>query len=162
MNAAPASIQEFTTKEETMCEQNNGNQSRPCTTIAAVSVTSTTIEAALREIVQKIVRAGQIRDAIVTEFVLSEGEELVTYSAGSMEETRNVLIHALNTGAEVPGLLGIDAAGNSFMATFGVGGLASERATQDVLSFKDDFLQRHAALLRDPFHGVEKDTQHEN
>jgi hypothetical protein len=161
MNAAAASTQDFINKAETMCKKDNSDQGRPCTAIEAVSITSPTIDAALRETVEKILRVKQIRNAIVAEYVLSQEGRLVTYSAESMEGTRNVLIHALNTGAEVPGLLGIDAAGNSFMATFGIGGLASERATQDVLSFKDEFLERHAALLRDPSQEIEKDPTHD-
>jgi hypothetical protein len=120
-------------------------------TIEAISVTSTTTDAAVREIVQKIVRIEQIQNAIAAEYVLSQEGSLTTYSVGSVEETCQVLNHALNIGAELLGLLGIDTTGNFFIATFGVAGAPNAQAGQDVLAFKDAFLERHAALLRDPF-----------
>lgn len=90
-------------------------------TIEAISVTSTTTDAAVREIVQKIVSVEQIQNAIAAEYVFSQEGSLTTYSVGSVEETCHVLNHALSTGADLLGFLGIDAAGNFFIATFGVG-----------------------------------------
>jgi hypothetical protein len=137
-----------------MVKRCNSDRSSPCTTIKAVSVTSTTTDAALREIVQKIVRVDPIRNAIAAEYVLSQEGKLVACPVESVEETCLLLNHALNHGAEVLGALAIDATGNSFIVTFGVMGPPSERATQDVLTFKDSFLARHAALLRDPSQGT--------
>jgi hypothetical protein len=128
----------------------NSDQGILSSTIEAISVTSATTDAALREILQKIVRLEQIQNAIAAEYVFLQEGSLTTYSAGSVEETCHVLNHALNIGAELLGLLGIDTTRNFFIATFGVGGLANERATRDVLSLKDAFMERHAALLRDP------------
>jgi hypothetical protein len=129
-----------------MSKRRNSDQG----TIEAISVTSTTTGGALREIVQKIVRIEQIQNAIAAEYVFSQEGSLTTYSVGSVEETCQVLNHALNIGAELLGFLGINAAGNFFIATFGVAGAPSEQANQDVLAFKDSFLERHAALLRNP------------
>ena len=42
---------------------------------------------------------------------------LSTYLAENVEETCQVINHALNTGAEILGLLTIDATGNFFIAT---------------------------------------------
>jgi hypothetical protein len=132
----------------------NSDQSSPCTTIKAVSVTSTTTDEALREIVEKIVHAEQLQNAIAAEYVLSQEGKLVACPVDSVEEASLLLIHAINNSAEVLGSLTIDATGNSFIVTFGVMGPPSERATQDVLTFKDSFLARHAALLRDPSQGT--------
>jgi hypothetical protein len=133
-----------------MSKRCNSDHGILSSTIEAISVTSTTTDAAVREIVQKIVRVEQIQNAIAAEYVLSQEGKLTTYSVGSAEETSQVLNHALSTGADLLGFLGIDAAGNFFIATFGVAGAPSEQAGQNVLALKDSFLERHAALLRDP------------
>jgi hypothetical protein len=145
-----------------MCKQDNRGPDKLRNTIEAVTIASTTTDAAVGEILRKITGVEKIQHAIAAEYVLAEESRLATYSAGSVEETCQVLTYALNTGAEVLGLLGIDATGTFFMATFGIGGLANERATQDVLSFKDEFLTRHKALLQDPSEGIEKGAKHED
>jgi hypothetical protein len=133
-----------------MGETNNTDQVNPCTTIEGILIASTGIDAAIHEIVRKIVSVDQLQNTIAAEYVLSQDGKLVACPVDSVKEAGLLLVHALDNGAEVLEALTIDATGNPFIVTFGVMGPPNERAAQDVLAFKDAFLLRHAALLRDP------------
>jgi hypothetical protein len=127
----------------------------------AITIKSTTSDTSVDEILRKITGVEKVQQALAAEYIFLQDGRLSTYSADHVEETCQVLTHALSTGADLLGVLGIDATGSAFIATFGVGAPANELVTKDVLAFKDAFLMRHAELLRDPSPEVEKDAKHD-